>query len=173
VFSSDAENFGAISFTGVTGSQNTVSARITLAQLYSAFFDRIPGQDNNATFGQVPYSLDVSLRDDTSGATGTLSFTGQFDGVLDKKSILLNNTFTGLTTQSLTLGANVYTVTVGPYNSPGAPGSTTPGSIEADVTVQPQGGPPASPEPSCLVLAGLGLSSLGLGLWRRHASRRL
>jgi hypothetical protein len=172
VWSSDALNAGSVSFDGVTGSQNLASARITLAQLGVGFFDRIPGQDNGAVFDQRPYGLDVSLRDGASGATGTLSFTGRFDGGFDKSFIQLNNTFTGLTTQSLTLGANIYTVTVGPYTSPGLPGTGAQGRIQADVTVQPQGGPPASPEPSSLVLAGLGLSSLGLGIWRRRASRR-
>src|SRR5207249_3547993 len=58
------------------------------------------------------YSLSLTLKDTASGATGVFTFTGEFSGTLTSGSALITNAFTGLATQTLTLGNNTYTVTI-------------------------------------------------------------
>jgi hypothetical protein len=130
------------------------------------------------------YTLTLALTDDASHQSATLSFTGTLSGTYSSGSASVKNMFTGLTMQTVTLGGNLYMVTMGPYSPPGPPSATLAGSIAAHVDVRPgQGGgnpppggggnpPPVnhSPEPSTFVLAGLGMAGLGLvsfGRWRR------
>ncbi|HEY7154824.1 MAG TPA: PEP-CTERM sorting domain-containing protein [Gemmataceae bacterium] len=80
----------------------------------------------------------------------------------------LTNTFLGSTTQTLTLGGNLYTVTIGPFVEPT---SDEKGSISASITVQPTTAINSAPEPSSLMLACLGLPSLGLA--RRFRRRKV
>jgi hypothetical protein len=77
----------------------------------------------------------------------------------------LTNTFVGPTTQSLKLGSNLYTVTLGPVVLPDPIVNSNLGSISATIAAQPAN---ATPEPSSLVLACLGLPSLGLARWFRR-----
>jgi hypothetical protein len=132
-------------------------------------------------FTNKNYSLIVDLTDSASNKSGMLTFTGSLNGTLSLTSANIKNTFIGPLTQHLDLGGNLYTVTIGPYAAPGIPDSTQTGSISAHVSVQPEGPtgggsggpvPPPSrqtPEPSTLLLAGLGLSALGMAGWRHRA----
>jgi hypothetical protein len=122
---------------------------------------------NPDRFTNKSYTLTLYLQDKDSGKSGTLSFTGEFNGALTADSTNLTNTFTGATTQSLVLGNNVYTVTIGPYTSPGPTGAVNSGSIaaRAEVKVSPV---IASPEPSSGLLAMLGVVGCGLALVRRR-----
>src|SRR5262249_59978543 len=94
--------------------------------------------------------------------------------------------WTGPTTQTVTLGNDTYTVTMSGSSPPGPPGSANPGSISAhvDVAAGPNGGgggggggggPPVNPapEPSTLALSGLGLSCLGIASWRKRRRNRV
>ncbi|HEY7424400.1 MAG TPA: hypothetical protein VH682_09250 [Gemmataceae bacterium] len=79
----------------------------------------------------------------------------------------LTNTFLGPTTQSLMLGGNLYTATIGPFDNPPSRGpdlGQLPATISASISVQPAA-VQSAPEPSSLVLACLGLPSLGLARW--------
>lgn len=84
----------------------------------------------------------------------------------------LTNTFTGPTTQTLQLGHNLYTVTLGPvvlpqyFNAPDDGPDLSMGSISATISAQPLTN--STPEPSSLLLACLGLPSLGLAGWFRR-----
>jgi hypothetical protein len=137
-------------------------------------------------FTNKSYSLTLQLGDGASGKQGSLTFSGMFNGTLSAFNASITNTFSGPITQKLTLGHDVYTVSVGPYAPPGLPGSKTFGSIGAHVSVVndqgvsgggsggSQGGPTGSPhtphdapEPSTLVLLGTGMVSMGIGWWRR------
>ena len=85
----------------------------------------------------------------------------------------MTDTFTGLTTQQLFLGNNTYTVTIGPYNPPAPPNSLNAGGISAYVDVSPTlgisgGSSPSMPEPSSMALSLLGLTTAGLGWWRKR-----
>jgi len=119
------------------------------------------------TFTAKAYTLTLTLIDEASKQSGTLAFTGEFNGTASVKSAKIANTFTGLITQVLVLGGNTYTVTIGPFTPPGPPGSSNAGSISAfaEVVVNPNTG--EEPEPSSLVLAGLGLAGLGSRFLRR------
>src|SRR5207253_3237971 len=62
-----------------------------------------------ATFTNKGYTLTLFLLDVQSGKSGTLSFTGLFNGDVSSDSSDIDNTFTGLTTQTLELGQHLYT----------------------------------------------------------------
>lgn len=143
-----------------------------------------------AHFTDAPYSLRLFLRDDENGKSGYLVFTGLLNGTLWDHGAKITNKFTGQTTQSLTLGLDVFTVTVGPYVAPGGPGKGHEGEIVATITehfleplVPPLLGsahplfgsarivvPQDAPEPSTLLLAGIGSAFVGVMGWnkRRH-----
>jgi len=123
--------------------------------------------DNPDVFTAKAYTLSLFLQDVTSGASEVVSFTGQIDGTLTATSSNLANTFTGVTTKSVVLGDNRYTVTIGPYSPPGVPGSANAGSISAHaaVLVVPL------PEPGSLTLTGVGLFVLGVARWRLRRRR--
>jgi hypothetical protein len=121
-------------------------------------------------FTNAAYGLALILTDKASGASGTVTFTGVFNGTLTALSANITNSFTGPQTQVLQLGANTYTVTMGSYTPPPPPGAFNAGAISAYARVSVQatgaGGGPQAPEPSTLALAGLGLSLSGGALWR-------
>ena len=123
-------------------------------------------------FTAKAYKLNLLLVDTTSGASGTLVFTGQFDGTLTATSANIANKFTGMITQSIVLGGNLYTATISSYVSPGPPGASNSGSISAHAQVSVQAAF-VVPEPNSLVLAGLAVSGLALFLGRRDLRRRM
>jgi hypothetical protein len=81
------------------------------------------------------YSLTLSLHDAASGADGSVTFTGKLSGTFSLSSAALTNAFTGPTSQTLTLGSDVFTVSLGRYVPPGFPPSTPPGAISAHIDV--------------------------------------
>ncbi len=123
---------------------------------------------NPATFTNKAYSLALTVHDDLSNQTGTITFSGAFSGTLSSKNAIIMNNFTGPQTQSLQLGNHMYTVQIGPFAPPGPPTANIAGSIAAlaNVTVQ------QVPEPSTLVLGGLCASLCGAGWWWRRARAR-
>jgi hypothetical protein len=121
-----------------------------------------------ATFTNKSYSLALVILDDASKSTGTLTFSGVFNGTLSSKSAIIMNTFTGPQTQSIKLGSSLYTVQIGPFAPPGPPTANIAGSISALATVTVKD----VPEPSTFVLSGLCLSLCGAGWWWKRARRR-
>jgi hypothetical protein len=119
----------------------------------------------NVPFNNAPFTLNLGLGDTASGALGNLIFPGLVNGSSDTGIRL---TFTVPTTQDLVLGQNRYTVHLGPYVSPGPLDSGQLGSLSAQVDVSPAGSPAATPEPSCLVLAGMGLVTVAGAAWRKR-----
>jgi hypothetical protein len=154
---------GYISLTNDTGLKSASGSSYLVAtnlQAHSGASVADPDVFSNKT-----YSLNLSLTDQSSGQSGTLSFTGEFNGTLTADSSNISNTFVGATTQSLVLGNHLYTVTIGPYDPPGPTGAVNSGSISAraEVTVSIF----HLPEPSSGVLAFLGVSC-GLAFIRRR-----
>jgi PEP-CTERM motif len=135
------------------------------------------------TFSAKPYSLTLTITDLESGQTGSLTFSGVFNGILSRAYAQIATEFTSLTEQSLKLGKNTYSVVLNSYVAPPNPGASNTGSIGARVMVfgddvgEPPPPPPPpppvdTPEPSSIILAGLGLSFLGFSSvrkWRRKA----
>jgi hypothetical protein len=129
------------------------------------------------TFHDRPYTLVLTLRDGPSGKTGSLTFEGQFSGTLSMKDDHITATMSSPLIQNLRLGYDYYTVNLlvpppyidGPLNfvMPGSPSSTLwKGAFGASISLQTI---PQSPEPSSLVLAGLGMLGLaGRFLWRHR-----
>ncbi|HKB39178.1 MAG TPA: hypothetical protein VKD72_22250 [Gemmataceae bacterium] len=138
------------------------------------------------------WNLTLHLTDNASGNSGTFLFTGQFSGTVSASSSSVDNVFNDPKVQTLSLGAHLYTATIGLYTPPGLTGTTLKGAIGANLALSdvpgsgpPPGPPPSppppppspppvvkSPEPSGLVLALMGVSSLGLGWWNGRRSRR-
>jgi hypothetical protein len=122
------------------------------------------------------YTLQLAITDGTSNTTGTFTFTGQLSGTYSQQNSNITNTFTSPTVVSQVIGNNTYQVTIGPFSPPGPPTSTTlTGSIAAfvQVTAGNNGGGGGTtvqdvPEPTTMLLAGLGLSFLGGAAWRKR-----
>jgi hypothetical protein len=122
-------------------------------------------------FTHAAYNFTLVLTDLASGKAAHMTFSGFFSGTMSATSANIGNTFTGVTTETVSLGGHTYTVTMGNYSPPGPPTASNPGSISAHVGVDEVKGPPIvtgnAPEPSTLLLACFGLSGLGLTGWRR------
>jgi hypothetical protein len=134
------------------------------------------------TFTNSPYTLSLFLKDNASGQSTTLIFHGVFNGTISATSANVTTRFTAPLVETVKLGTNTYTVNLGNYAPPGPPDASNAGSISAHVAVNEttppstggSGGPgPAqAPEPSTLLLSCLGLSSIGMGGWRRWRKKK-
>jgi hypothetical protein len=115
-------------------------------------------------FTNAGFSATLTIVDGLNGQRGTVTFTGVFNGTISAGSSHLTFTLTGPRVQTLVLGNDVYTITLGRYAPPGPPGSQNSGSIAAFVSVRDAA---LAPEPPTALLACLGASCLGLASWRR------
>ena len=122
-----------------------------------------------ATFTNKAYTLSLFLQDVSSGLSGTLTYTGAFNGTLSTLNSNISNTFTGQQTETLLLGNNLYTATIGPYAPPGPTNSSNAGTISAyaQVSVQTIVQIQDVPEPNSLLLQA-GAPLAGLLWWRRR-----
>jgi hypothetical protein len=123
-------------------------------------------------FTHAAYTFTLVLTDLTSGQSAHMSFTGFFSGTLSATSANIGNTFTGVTTESASLGGHHYVVSLGNYSPPGPPTASNAGSISAHVSVDeftpvPPIPPEHLPEPSTLLLSCLGLAGFGASAWRK------
>ena len=102
--------------------------------------------------------------------TGSLTFHGKLDGTLSAESTNLFNTFGPDKKQSVRLGAYNFEVELIAYTPPGPPDQSNAGSIAAHVTVTTIT-PAQVPEPSTMLLSGLGLTFLGGAAWRKRRAK--
>jgi hypothetical protein len=154
-------------FTPLDGGPLSGSATVVAAQLEPTLAAR-----HAQGFGHRPYGLTLLLTDETSGESGTLDFGGWLTGVVGPNHVQIVNHFKKPPTGSITLGGNTYTVALGGFLGPGELGSGVKGHIEATISVGGSGGSVIhAAEPSALLLAGLGLSAVGLRRWARRARR--
>lgn len=143
---------GAITITGGSHGAALGSASIVAVNLSTFTFSPSPNGAPDR-FNNAPYTLRVTLSDLDSGKTGSLKFNGVFNGTMTDSLVDLHTQFTSLTKQSVTIGHTLYTVTMTSYTPPGPPSVGNEGEIKAFVDVRPA----SAPEPSTLLLCGMGL----------------
>jgi hypothetical protein len=126
------------------------------------------------TFTHRNYQYNMALTDSGSGASTVLSVSGYIQGTASQHSQNVQDVLTGVTSfPNMTLGPNIYNVNVAGGMTPAVAGSAPPVTAPAPAPAVAAGAePPGSqsqpaqtPEPSSLVLAGLGIA--GLLRWRR------
>jgi hypothetical protein len=121
------------------------------------------------TLNNARYTFTLTLTDLASGKSAKATFSGILTGTFNNTTASIANAFIGPTEAKFRLGQNQYLVTIGPYLAPGAPTSGKIGSIGAYVEMKPLSAQNL-PEPSTLVLAGLGAPLLALRRWRRRVA---
>ncbi len=151
-----------------TGSSNTV---VTNIQAVSTAPYNTPD-----LFNKAPVSFSLQLQDLASKAKDTLTFSGNFSGIISGNYANVQFASTSPLSETVTLGGNKYTVTLGNYTPPGPPGAHNFGSLNAFVTVAPAGGgggghTSGTPEPATLSLACLAFPFVGLCGWRKRRTK--
>jgi len=152
---------GTINLQGTGSVVGTVTTNVIAARVWVTSIQHF---DMPAQFTNAAYTLSLKLTDEPSGQSGVLTFQGLLNGTAWKHGSLITNTFVGPTTETIALGNEQYTVTLGSFVPPGPPGRRNAGTIGATITMQPLS-TQATPEPSTLALAGLGLMLTGLTTW--------
>jgi hypothetical protein len=155
---------GAITITGGNPGVALGNADIVAVNLTAFTFS--PNPDGKPySFTNAPYRLGITLTDVDSKQSRTLHFAGVFDGSLTDWTVDLHTHFTSAARQSWILGRNRYTVSLTTYTPPDPPAEGGEGNISAFVSVQPV----SAPEPSALLLAGIGLAGAVFSCLRRRA----
>jgi uncharacterized iron-regulated membrane protein len=152
-----------------TGSSDVVATNLRV------FSSATAGSPDSITGSNGNYSLTLQLSEAENGNvnTATLTFTGKLAGSFSSESSNLTNTYGPNASQTVSLGSFNFTVSLLPATLPGPPDQTNAGSIAAHVTVSSLT-PQSVPEPSTMLLSGLGLTFLGAASWRkRRAKARL
>jgi hypothetical protein len=154
-------------------SYNAVGSSDVIATQIGANSTTLP-DSNPDIFTHANYTLKLKLTDAASGMSTFRTFTADISGSVSMHSTNTTNTFHSPTSfMGIHLGHNIYDIFIGPYTGPG-PGGALSGSIGAHINVHPEqggGGPPphGTPEPTSLVLAGMGAVGL-LALRRRRVA---
>jgi hypothetical protein len=150
-----------------TGSSDVVATNLRVfSSATAASPDTITGSNGN-------YSLTLTLSTtDTMGThTGNVTFTGTLSGSFSSQNSNVANLFGPNTMQTLTLGSVTFQVQLVAYTPPGPPDQANAGSISAHVTVS-GARIVDTPEPSTMLLSGLGMTFLGGVAWRRRRAAR-
>jgi len=119
------------------------------------------------------YLLTLHLTDVASSKSGFLYFFGKLGGSFSMSNANVTNTTLSNPNQQLTLGGTTFLVSLNSYTPPGPPNQGNLGSIGAFIQVVGGNGHIAdkAPEPSTMLLAGLGAGLGGLAAWRRRRRR--
>jgi hypothetical protein len=140
---------------------NTTNIVATNLQVFST-----ADPDHKEKVTNKGYTLTLFLLDDQSGKFGKMMFTGLLNGQISRLTSDLDNVFTGQKVQQLILGTHVFTVEMRTYTAPSPPNVKNEGAIGARAEVRVES-ISKTPEPSSLVLVGVG-STLGFAAWWRR-----
>jgi len=157
-----------ISEVQVTGDSDIVATQIGVDSDAPAGFP-----DEFKTGAEI--SLKLKITDETSGQTNNFTFGGHFNSpsalvksTASEESANVKFTTTGDPTQSWIIdGIAEYTISFVAYTPPGPEGATNRGSIAYNVTVRDLQSNKA-PEPTSLLLAGIGASFMSISAWRKR-----
>jgi hypothetical protein len=143
--------------------------------------DNQKGDGYPDSFWRVRYTANLAIQDGDSKLSGTLYFHGALYGKANEQTHVsgIYTLFEGPTTQSITIGNNRYTATIGPFHPfvwapvpPIIPGQDSgehfAASLDAHVDVAAVGPTIVTPEPSSLALAGIGLAAAASAAWRKR-----
>jgi hypothetical protein len=126
--------------------------------------------------GNYKLTLQLSVNDNGTPFTQTLTFTGKLFTTAPKgfssQNANVQNMFLVAGPQVADLGTIRFTVQLMAYTPPGPPDQSNAGSISAHVTVE-NITPTQVPEPSAIVLGGMGLTFFGGAAWRRLRKARV
>jgi hypothetical protein len=131
---------------------------------------------NSDTFTNSGFNLGVKITDGSN--SGTVTFSGQLNGVITNGvPNSLTSTITSPATQTLTLGADQFSVSITGFVPPNAYGAgNKPGGFGFELQIAPSGSgsaPPPNdvPEPTTLLLSCLGVGGFALRGWRMRGKR--
>jgi hypothetical protein len=162
IFATNNPTLGKITLSNESPAKAEGSTTLVATNI-STWADPSTSLKNPAVFKDAGFTLTLFITDFKSSKSDQMFFSGKFNGTLSQGSALIFETPTSPVTVSKTIGAHIYTVTVGPYVPPGNPTSGKVGSLGALATVTVS----SVPEPTSLVLAAFGLVTAG-GWWYRR-----
>jgi hypothetical protein len=171
VFADGNESAG-VTFTNeptkaATGNSDIVASNL---RVFSTATATAPDMITN---GEYSLTMTLSTTDSTGVHTGTVTFAGTLSGTFSAENAGIANVFGPNSSQVLDLGSVRFTVDLLAYTPPGPPDQANAGSIAARVTVgDTTTEPPGVPEPSTILLGGLGLTFLGGVAWRKRRQAR-
>jgi len=156
---------GYIFLPGNGASDNMSSAPFSPKDVQTSLYTRTDAtQANPHVVTDAPFALTLNITDKGSpSVTGAVTFSGFLNGSVWNTGSNLTPTFTpAMASQTLQLDHHIYDINFESFKSPtgnGPPGHS--GAFVFDVSVH------HNPEPSSLVLAGIGAPLFGM-VWRRR-----
>jgi len=116
------------------------------------------------------YTLTLTITDKASGESQSIDFTGKLGGKFGAGFAKVTNTFNDLEPKKLEFdkSGNTYVIWLDQYTPPGNQTSLNTGSLGGFIQVIAPGDVQKVPEPTGLLLGGVGLSMAGLGWWRKR-----
>jgi hypothetical protein len=109
------------------------------------------------------WSIAITLQDGSTGTTGQLTISGQIQGYFSLNNAVLTNTFNNPGPITQRVGNTLFTLSDFTF-TPVGPGTATQSTGAIGAYVQATG----VPEPSALLLVGIGLGVLGTTSWRKR-----
>jgi len=150
-------------------SRNAVGDSDIVATNIRVFSAAVAASPDTITGANGNYGLALNLTtvEDAIPHSGTLTFSGTVSGTFSSENAGLANAYS-TASQTLTLGSYNFTVALIAYTPPGPPDQANAGSIAAHVTISAVTPAEKFPEPSSMLLSGLGLTFLGGAAWRKR-----